>query len=122
MILYSPIATQHNVGKSVYDRKALWWVSDPEQVHASNKTLQEAREYSWAQLFISSASAELQEVLALSWAHQLVREIRTSSGLRMDKQMILQTHVEGLGFQNQLNILNSQGYHIFFTNIQPYCK
>lgn len=114
MILYSSIAAQNNVGKFGYDRKALWWISDPEQVHGLNKTLQKAREYSWAQLFISSASAELQEVLALSWAHQLMREIRTSSGLRMDKQMVLHTHIEGLGFQNQLNILNSQGYLIFY--------
>lgn len=49
--LYSPIAAQHNVGKFGYNR-----------------------EYSCAQLFISSASAELQEVLALSWAHQFMRE------------------------------------------------
>lgn len=98
MNLYSPIAAQHNVGKFGYDRWALWCISDPE--HGLNKTLQEARQYSCVQLFISSASAELQEVLALSWAHQLMREVRTSSGLRMDKQMVLHTHIEGLGFQN----------------------
>lgn len=28
--------------------------------------------------------------------------------------MVLHTHIEGLGFQNQLNILNSQGYLIFY--------
>lgn len=92
MSLYSPIAAQHNVGKFGYDRQALWWISDPEQVQGLNKTLQEAKEYSCVQLFISSASTELQEVLALSWAHQLMREIGTSSGLRMDKQMVLHTH------------------------------
>lgn len=100
MSLYSPIAAQHNVGKFGYDRQALWWISDPEQVQGLKKTLQEAKEYSCVQLFISSASTELQEVLALSWAHQLMREIGTSSGLRMDKQMVLHTHIEGLSSQN----------------------
>lgn len=102
MNLYSPLAAQHNVGEFGSDRQALWCISDPEQVHALNKTLQEAREYSCVQLFISSASAQLQEVLALSWAHQFMRELRTSSGLRMDKQMVLHTHTLKDSFQTIL--------------------